>query len=105
MDRKITIQEQVEGHSTEFNVGPITWTNVATNVCSKVIEHPGSQQYEADRLTSTQVLIFQIRYRSGLKRNMRIVYNDENYLIVGINEPKGFRRQLLDLRAELTVEE
>jgi SPP1 family predicted phage head-tail adaptor len=100
MDRKITIQSKVKT-TNEYNEDRESWEDFKT-LHASVKNFDGSENYQADKLTATQVTVFTIRYRTDLTKEMRVSYNDENYDIVSIKEPNGFRRTLLEIRAFAT---
>lgn len=60
------------------------------------------EQFEADRLTAEQMVIFNIRYRGDLNTRMRVVYNQRGYRIIGYIEKD--RKTSLLIKSELIDE-
>jgi SPP1 family predicted phage head-tail adaptor len=101
LDRLITFQEKVK-NTNEFNEDIIvTWRNltISSSVYASVKQNPGDEQYDADKLTYITPVVFTIRYRTDLTQEMQIVYNSNEYDIISIAEPIGFRRTLLEIKA------
>lgn len=102
-DKKITIQRAIiiDGSANSDIVE--SWEDVCApwaRITSNLIH--GHEQYEADRLTAEQVTIFNIRYRAGLDKKMRIIWGSFIYQIVAIIDNN--RKIELDLKAELLDE-
>lgn len=106
-DRRITFQYEVTT-TNDFNEKVVTWTNLPTNarVWATVSSRQGSgnESYEADQLTANFLKTFYIRYRTDIDEKMRIVFADGYYNIVAISEPEQYRRQILEIKAELVAE-
>ncbi len=96
-DRKIIIQQKTIGDNQSNEDEEIGWEDFATPWAS-VNEKSGSEHYRNDKLTAVTVAEFNIRYRTGLLENMRIVYNGRYYGITSIIYPD--RRRTILITAE-----
>lgn len=80
--RKITIQQEIASDTKdEYGQYPMTWTAVIT-VRASVVGNRGREFYAALAAESDVETVFGMRYRSEVKNNMRILYNDEQYEIL-----------------------
>lgn len=96
-DRRIVIQE-LTNTSDEYNQPVPTWSTFAT-VWASVDDKSGNESYQADQLTATRRTIFNIRYLSGVRETMRILYNNRYYNIEVIASPD--RNRSLELTTAL----
>jgi SPP1 family predicted phage head-tail adaptor len=84
MDRLITFQYK----DTERNRGnepeEVGWIDYAVNIWARVEEKSGNEEYRSDKLTAWTIADFYIRFRSGIKEGMRILYNSRIYGITAI---------------------
>jgi SPP1 family predicted phage head-tail adaptor len=82
LDRRITIQEFSESVDT-YGQRVKSFSTLAT-VWSKVVERIGSESENGDMISSTKKVEFTIRFRTDINEEMRIVYNNEVYKILTI---------------------
>ena len=82
LDRRITIQDAQELIDV-FGQRKDIFVTLA-NVWAKVEEKRGSEGEEGNQLVATKRVEFFIRYRSDINEQMRILYNNETYLIEAI---------------------
>lgn len=84
LDRLITIEQPT---TTEDAHGqPIPSWSTYTTAWSDKKEKPGAEYFAAGQEISEQVVVFTIRYYSGITTKMRISYNSKYYDIVGFRE-------------------
>jgi SPP1 family predicted phage head-tail adaptor len=101
-DERIVIQEGTSS-TDEYNSQTITWSTFATVYAKVVDSSAGStERYESDQLTAVRTTTFNIRYLSGVKEKMRILYDDRFYDIEFIGRPD--RKRSLELRCILLDE-
>lgn len=83
-DRRIEIQSRTEardnhgGPSYTWATHCLPWANVR--------EGDGSQGVQGDSKEAVLPVLFTIRYRSDIQYSMRILYQDQYYLIEGLSE-------------------
>lgn len=94
LDRLITIQELTQGKGTRYGEPTETWTDWAT-VWANVYSGGGREFEAARQITAELDTQFQIRWLSGLKPTMRILYEDRVYEILRIQEVN--RRERLNV--------
>ena len=92
IDRKIVIQKPTET-SNSANELITTWSTFAT-VWAKKTDTGGSERFNG-AIVAEMTTNFEIRYLSGLNEKMRIVYESENYGIIGIQEIGRRKGQLV----------
>lgn len=85
LDRRLIIQQKVNGSSNYGDIPISSWSEVAT-VWGGLGKQAGNEGYESDQIVALNQTQFTIRYRSDVNETMRIVYNSENYYIVNIRE-------------------
>lgn len=91
---RITIQELIkvdDGYGGTVE----TWQNIAT-VWAAIAPLRGSERYTAQQVQSELTHKVTIRYRAGIKTQMRIVYKDKIFEIEAIIDVEE-RRQWLEL--------
>lgn len=71
LDRRIRIEEKVKTENT-YGEELFTWQTLAECWAGKV-ERLGKEAFEADRLTASSSTTWQVRYRTDVKTEMRIV--------------------------------
>lgn len=99
-NRIILQQCQVAQNENGFPVE--TWTTIATVWASKA--HQSSREFfAAQKINSETTDLFIIRYRDNVAPEMRVVYNGQNYRIIGAPDPDGRRRELHLLCKELIL--
>lgn len=72
----------------------ISWTPIAT-VWADVASFKGSKLLAADQIEEHEPFRVVIRYRAGMKAEMRIVWRGRRLDIVSIFDPDGERRWLV----------
>jgi SPP1 family predicted phage head-tail adaptor len=97
MDRRVTI-EQPTATQDSFGEPDTTWSKLA-DVWAEVYPVRGSEEFEGQQVYAENTLGFRIRYRSDVTRKMRIVYENDTYDIASIVEPRGTRREVLEITA------
>ena len=83
LDRRITIQSRTNTVSATGSTQP-GYTTLAT-VWAAVKKRTGRQSFEGGP-TPTAEIIFRIRHRTDLTRDMRVSFDDEKWDIISINE-------------------
>lgn len=88
-DREIVIEFLT---TTQSSIGePVeTWTTFAP-VWAQVLTKGGQEFFKSDQVAAEADKFFRIRYLPGLKRKMRILYEDEYYDIYDLAE--GYERK------------
>lgn len=103
LDREITfIQPVIEnGVSNEDKV--TYWEEIATdpNDNARKIENSGSTVVAADRITLTRQTTWQIRYRSDITVQMRLVWDTQVYEILNVAEADEGRKRFLNIETSL----
>jgi len=97
LDRKITIETFTEARNS---VGePIkTWATFLTTM-AKVTHKSGREFFSAGQDVAETDTLFKIRHRTGITREMRILYQSNYYDIQEIN-PGATRREYLEIMAQ-----
>jgi len=98
LKHRITIQQQVK---TKNAIGEqiVSWETWVT--CWASIEPAaGNQYYAAKQLDSKVDGKAKIRYRTGLKPTMRILYGNRILNIVSIIQPQENRREIIIMYSE-----
>ena len=98
-DRRITIQQTTDIRD-EFGAGVPAWSTFAT-VWANAAPSGGNEKTEGQKITATGVVIFTIRYLSGVDEKMQILYQGDYYNITNIDEPD--RRKTLTITAQKKV--
>lgn len=81
MDQIVNFQEK-EVETGSANSDRITdWTTIVGDYWAKVEENPGGEEFQANRLTGIQNVIFTIRYDSQITNKMRVVWQTRVYEI------------------------
>ena len=83
LDQRVVLQSQ--SNSTN-DLGEVikSYETVAT-VWGHVISRKGSESFQAARTESTRVIKIKIRYRSDIKTDWRIQWQDESYNVIDID--------------------
>lgn len=100
LDRKITIEE-LTNVPDSYNQPVPTWSTFATP-WAKMEDRSGSEGYQADQLTASRMTVFTIRYMTGLKETMRVLFEGRYYNIQYIKSPD--RRRTLEVGTMLLDE-
>ncbi len=104
MDRVFIFQKSSEVIN-EFNTGVATWSNIASpKAWGTFAKDNGGESNISDQPTTVQKVTIYVRYRTDITVQMRFVCGSEIFNIVSIREPVGYRKQLLEIRAELNAE-
>lgn len=84
LDRKILVQSVTNPQNT-FGEAVKTYTDFwETNASVRSLS--GREFFEAQAVHAEEVLEFTTRFKEGVKREMRLVYNDVNYDIINVSE-------------------
>jgi len=70
-----------------------TWTEF-TRVRCAIARTPGSELFASAARQGRTPTVFQMRYQDGLRRDMRIVFDERRFNIVDIVDSKGLRAML-----------
>jgi SPP1 family predicted phage head-tail adaptor len=87
MDRRITFQTFTEARDS-FGEPIKTWANLASvpTVWARVSPLSGREVFAGDQILGVADVEFEIRYRSDITVEMRVVYANENYDILSTQE-------------------
>lgn len=99
LDKRIEIQQATETRSASGGVS-VEWTAVAR--CWAGVSSPltgNSQEVLGDQIVATTRVLFTIRYRDGLDKKMRIVYQGRYYDMLPPFQEVG-RKQFLNIPAQ-----
>jgi SPP1 family predicted phage head-tail adaptor len=103
LNDRITIQQVAETRDAYGGVIE-TWTTVAT-VWARVQYRPGKEYFKADQVNAEAAALFYIRYRTGIKRKMRISFDGGEWDIQDIRPMKDLNKaHLLEIVATARVE-
>jgi SPP1 family predicted phage head-tail adaptor len=102
LDRRLTFQED-QGEVNQFNERKASWVDLFTT-WGRMVARPGFYRTEADQSTQETAIVFQVRRQSRISLKLRLKCEGNFYRIISITEPVGFKRQLLDIKAELLPE-
>lgn len=100
LDRKVLIESKTmtsQGGAGEPN---FEWTEIARPWAKMEFKNAGSEEdVQSDRITSTDKVLFTIRYREGIEAKDRVVYDSVNYEIENVQELTEMGRNFfLELR-------
>lgn len=98
IDRKIVIQSSTRTQDGSGQPVP-TWSDLLTCYGEKDAR-VGSEQVQADQVTSQNIVNWVVRYDARITPKMRISYNAQYYNIVSVTELEG-RNQYLLLKTTL----
>jgi SPP1 family predicted phage head-tail adaptor len=99
LDRRIELQSATITNDSAYNEQTETWATYATVWAMK--EFHRSEEGEASARDYAEFgLYFTIRYRDDIEPTHRIVYEGENYQMIGRPRELG-RRQFLKVRVRL----
>lgn len=96
MDRRIVI-EQPSVSRNSYGEDTRTWSTLVT-AWAQVIEGTVNERFTADSRREQRMVVFRIRYRTGITTGMRVNYGGRYYNILGTKELE--RRRGLDLDTE-----
>lgn len=91
LDRRITIQQLVQGVGVEYGEPTESWADWAT-VWANVYPANGREFQDAAQMTAEADTQFQIRWVEGLEATMRISYDGRLYDIYRIDEVGRYSR-------------
>jgi SPP1 family predicted phage head-tail adaptor len=97
-DRLLTLQIEsiTRSDSGQENV---TWSELPPIWAQYIPQTTGKEYYAASQIVGELDAIFRIRYRPGIKQNMRLVFGSDTYDIQDIREVE--RKEGLDLLCKL----
>ncbi len=95
LDRLVTIEQNTP---TQDAAGqPIkSWAELAT-VFAEVIPVGGSEIFQAKQFGAEAVKKFRIRYRGDVLRQMRLVYDSQEFDISDVAEDRRFERRQFEI--------
>jgi SPP1 family predicted phage head-tail adaptor len=99
LDRRIELQSATLTNDGEYNEQTETWATYDT-VWAKQEFHRSEEGELSARDYAEYGLYFTIRYRDDIEPTHRLVYESENYQMIGRPREIG-RRQFLKIRARL----
>ena len=97
MDRLITLQTSTATRSASGQE-IVTWSNLAT-MWAEVVPRSGREYFGANQNIAEVDAIFRIRYRDGIRPEMRIQYQQQTYNIRWVQELG--RREGLELVGQI----
>lgn len=102
-DEKIFFQEKIIIDNA-YNEDKLEgWDYLNGFSWSKVIQKPGREVYQADRLTHVQTFVFVLRYRRDVSVLNRVIWLKQVYNILSIIDTG--RKRFLEITAELVDNE
>lgn len=99
LDRRIALQSATVTNDPDYNEEVLTWATYAT-VWAKMEFHKSDEGEAQSREYAEMGLYFTIRHRTDVTSEHRIVYESNNYEIIGRPREIG-RRQFLKVHARL----
>ena len=91
---KVTIQQASETPSATGE--PVaTWSNYAANRWAEVDPQKGVEQFLRQRTISEETILFRLRYITGVRPKMKLVYGGEDYDIRSVINVRNADRELL----------
>lgn len=93
MDIKIEVQQQSSSTKTAANEKILTWSTLVT-LWGRRRFKPLGETERMGQLTSTQEVMFQTRYISGILPKMRLLSEGEYYQITKV-EPVGRNQEMV----------
>ncbi|MCH7573613.1 MAG: phage head closure protein [Candidatus Marinimicrobia bacterium] len=85
LDRRIDIQT-VTGSVDSLGTPKRTYANLSASVPAQVMPASSSESYRNNQDVGSDDLVITIRHRTDFDRKARIVYDGNNYDIMGIQE-------------------
>lgn len=98
--RKIIIQEPSESKDAE-GIVTVTWVDLAT-VWAAVEPLRGRELFSAQAVTAEPITKIRIRYRSGVRPSMRVVYGTRIFDIQSVVDTGDRHRELQLMCREVT---
>jgi SPP1 family predicted phage head-tail adaptor len=99
LDRRIALQSATVTNDANYNEEDLTWATYAT-VWARMEFHKSDEGEGQSREYAEMGLYFTIRHRTDVTAEHRIVYESNNYEIIGRPREIG-RRQFLKMQARL----
>ena len=99
LDRRIQLQSATVTNDADYNEEVLTWATYAT-VWARQEFHKSGEGEASAREYAEMGLYFTIRYRDDVSAEHRIVYESNNYEIIGRPREIG-RREHLKIQARL----
>lgn len=100
LNHRVTIQEHVTGRD-EWGQPVDTWQDVAT-VWASVEPLRGQEYFAAQQVSAAVTARIRIRYRPGIRPDMRVLYGERIYNITSVIDPEE-RHEELQLMAREVV--
>lgn len=91
---KVTIQSASE--VPDVYGDPVsTWSNFAANRWAEVDPQKGVEQFLRQRIISEETILFRLRYITGVRPKMKLVYGGDDYDIRSVINVRNADRELL----------
>ena len=103
LNRKIDIINPVEVKSSLSGELITTWSTYIKNRWAMVIPLSGRELFTASQYKAEVDTTFIIRYSSGVKPDMRVVYNESSYYISNIIDPNDDHKELQILTRRIST--
>jgi len=95
MRESIAIQAGTPTTATDGEVTN-TWATITNGTLrAEKIEERGSESWDAMQIFGTETRVFRVRYKSGITRKHRVLWNSVQHDIVEIVDPGNRHRELL----------
>ena len=92
LNRRIALQSNAPIQDTYGDMIE-SWSLIG-NVWAEMVSAKGSEKFTAQQDAGFDTVVWRIRYRSDLDNLDRVVYDGQNYDILGVNE-EGYRTNLI----------
>lgn len=91
---KVTIQ-QISEAPDAYGDPVKTWTTFAANRWAEVDPQRGVEQFLRQRTISEETILFRLRYITGVRPKMKLVYGGEDYDIRSVINVRNSDREIL----------
>lgn len=103
-DRRIEIiLNNEEGYTTDEYGGQTTAVIPSSDpvkVYAEIKQDNGSESTQSGKVTTSQSVLFILRYLAGITVHSRIIYDDKTYVVESFREVYG-RKRFLELKTRL----
>lgn len=93
MNRRIQLQADSVAQD-EYGEDVESWVTFAT-VWAELLNQKATERYTGNQRVGMQTFTWRIRYRSDVTNLSRVVYDGKNYLVEGVTEGEGLKRELI----------
>lgn len=103
LNNRVTIQQPGSNKDAYGHATKETWADVVT-VWAEVKPVTGRERWASDHVANTSTVAIKIRYRTGIKPEMRVIHGSHTYQIDGPPiDVDGRRRELVLACKEVTT--